>query len=638
MPRSRDEQRRRELLLAVIATMAETGIGARSLRDIAAAAGTSHRMLLHHFGSRDELLVAVVEEVERRQQDSLAELPDDPLEAARAHVGHLRAPELRPFERLFFECYARAAQGEEPFNRLLPGAVDGWLAAVGERAPGGIDATAIRLGLAVTRGLLLDLVATGDEAGVDAAYERFLALLGAAIGPAATGERAPRRRGAAVGAQIGPSRRKSPPVDVLPSRLAVSELAVGAVAAASLAAADLSHARRGPRPAVRVDGRAVSAVFRSDRLVQVDGAADSRLRRVVPVLAHARRLGAHACQLPASPRPTVGRARAVADRPRRRCRSAARGAQVSRRRGRDHRRRRVCAAVRTAEEWREHPQALAVRALPLVSTTRLGDDAPPRRLPPPPLEPLLPAAGLRVLDLTRVIAGPVATATLALLGAEVLRLDPPLLPELPEMHVVNGMGKRSALLDVGRDRELFHRLVASADVVVTGYRPGALDRYGAKPDDMARLKPGLVVASLSAWGAAGPWARRRGFDSIVQAASGVALVDSPDGTTPGALPAQALDYATGFLLAAGILAAVARQHTDGGSVLVQAHLARTAAWLLEHPDDTRRVLPVVSDLLHERRCPIGQLRYPLPAIRFDGGPRDWPAVGGVWGADRPSWL
>jgi AcrR family transcriptional regulator len=168
------------LLEAVIATMAETGIGARSLRDIADAAGTSHRMLLHHFASREELLVAVVEEVERRQLDSLAALPDDPLEAARVIWANLRTPELRPLERLFFECYARAAQGEAPFTRLIPGAVDTWMGAVGEHAPTGVDLPLLRLGLAVTRGLLLDLVATGDEGAVDAAYDRFLALLAGA--------------------------------------------------------------------------------------------------------------------------------------------------------------------------------------------------------------------------------------------------------------------------------------------------------------------------------------------------------------------------------------------------------------------------------------------------------------------------
>jgi AcrR family transcriptional regulator len=177
LPRSRDEDRRRKLLQAVIDTLARTGIGARPLRDIAAAAGTSHRMLLHHFGSREDLLVAVVEEVERRQRERLGALPDDPLGAARAMWSSLRDPQLRPLERLFFECYARAAQGEQPFARLLPEAVDSWLAAVAERAPAAVDAPLARLGLAVTRGLLLDLVGTGDQPGVDAAYERFLEML-----------------------------------------------------------------------------------------------------------------------------------------------------------------------------------------------------------------------------------------------------------------------------------------------------------------------------------------------------------------------------------------------------------------------------------------------------------------------------
>jgi AcrR family transcriptional regulator len=180
LARSRDERRRQDLLQAVIDTMAETGIGARSLRDIAVAAGTSHRMLLHHFGSRDELLVAVVEEVERQQRQSLAALTDGPLEAAQAIWANLHAPELRPLERLFFECYARAAQGEEPFTRLLPGAVDTWLVAVAEQSPPGLDPALIRLGLAVTRGLLLDLVATGEDQAVDAAFDRFLGLLAAA--------------------------------------------------------------------------------------------------------------------------------------------------------------------------------------------------------------------------------------------------------------------------------------------------------------------------------------------------------------------------------------------------------------------------------------------------------------------------
>ena len=183
MPPRPESTLRTELLHALIDAFARGGIGGRSLRDIADAVDTSHRMLLHHFGSRDELLLTIVEEVERRQAASLADLPLDPADAVAAMWEGLRRPELRPFERLFFECYARAAQGEEPFTRLLPGAVDGWLARAEEHTAGAADPAFVRLGLAVTRGLLLDLVATGDEEGVDAAAAHFVTLLRAA-GPA----------------------------------------------------------------------------------------------------------------------------------------------------------------------------------------------------------------------------------------------------------------------------------------------------------------------------------------------------------------------------------------------------------------------------------------------------------------------
>jgi AcrR family transcriptional regulator len=177
LPRPRDDARRRELLDAVIDVFAGGGIGRRPLRAIAEEVGTSHRMLLHHFGSRDALLVAVVEEVERRQTVVFGALPDEPAAAFTAMWADLRRPELRALERLFFECYARAAQGEEPFARLLPAAVQSWLDAADRHTGGAVDPALARLGLAVTRGLLLDLVATGDEAGVDAAAAAFAAAL-----------------------------------------------------------------------------------------------------------------------------------------------------------------------------------------------------------------------------------------------------------------------------------------------------------------------------------------------------------------------------------------------------------------------------------------------------------------------------
>lgn len=170
MARPPDVERRRELLDALVAVFADGGIGGRSLREVAEAVGTSHRMLLHHFSSRDELLVAIVGEVERRQREVLGQLPADPAEGFAAMWADVRRPELRPFERLFFECYARGAQGEEPYARMLPGAVDNWLAEIG-------DVPLARLGLAVIRGLLLDLVGTDDDAGVQAAAEAFADLL-----------------------------------------------------------------------------------------------------------------------------------------------------------------------------------------------------------------------------------------------------------------------------------------------------------------------------------------------------------------------------------------------------------------------------------------------------------------------------
>ncbi len=176
--------RRQELLAEVIADLAREGLGDRSLRDIAASVGTSHRMLIHHFGSRQGLMTAVVEAVEEDQKVFMEALQGESGDVMAAMWQRLREPMLWPAERLFFECYARALHGEEPFARLLPGAIDDWV----ERAVG-LDATSgappdvarayARLGLAVFRGLILDLVGTGDQAGVDAAFSVYLALAGA---------------------------------------------------------------------------------------------------------------------------------------------------------------------------------------------------------------------------------------------------------------------------------------------------------------------------------------------------------------------------------------------------------------------------------------------------------------------------
>jgi AcrR family transcriptional regulator len=177
MARTPDLVRRRQLLDALIEEFAAGGIGDRSLREVATAVGTSHRMLLHHFGSREELLLAIVAGVERRQMTLLPELPAGPAASFAAMWADVRRPELRHLERLFFECYARAAQGEKPFAGMVPGAVNDWLTEVEDLAEGPFEPAMVRLGLAVVRGLLLDLVATNDEAGVDAAAQAFIELL-----------------------------------------------------------------------------------------------------------------------------------------------------------------------------------------------------------------------------------------------------------------------------------------------------------------------------------------------------------------------------------------------------------------------------------------------------------------------------
>jgi AcrR family transcriptional regulator len=182
--------RKQELLEAVVAELTRGGIGDRSLRDIAAAVGTSHRMLIHHFGSREGLLTEVVRTVEAQQRGFLATLdPADP-DISTAMWHRLSDPTLWPAERLFFECYARAARGEPPYASLLPGLVDDWLDATTSMAgpgPHQLARARARLSLALFRGLLLDLVGTEDRAGVDAAFQQYLVLERLAIETAPLG-------------------------------------------------------------------------------------------------------------------------------------------------------------------------------------------------------------------------------------------------------------------------------------------------------------------------------------------------------------------------------------------------------------------------------------------------------------------
>lgn len=419
---------------------------------------------------------------------------------------------------------------------------------------------------------------------------------------------------------------------VLPSRLPVRELARASVGSASLAAAELLALRNGvPVPAVRVDEAAVATAFISERHLRINGqtptsfAPLSRFWRTADgwVRTHANYPHHRARLLRALGMTDTGRDEAHVD-------------QVAKE-----------LAAREALEIQETVYAaggLAVAVasapapagLPLIEAARIGEGG-PRSLAPASL----PAEGVRVLDFTRTISGPVATRTLALLGADVLRVDAPWLQEDPDAHADTGPGKRSTLLDLTTPvgRRALEDLLAEADVVVTGYRPGALDRHGLGPAALLARRPGLTVAQLCAWGWSGPWSERRGFDSLVQAGTGIAAIEATDDGRPGVLPAQALDHATGYLLAAAVLRALSERLTDGGGRHLRLSLAGTASWLLHGIDAT----PAEGGgydpgpWLTETPSSYGLLSHALPPIHYDGAPGNWKQAPTPWGSDLPKW-
>lgn len=267
----------------------------------------------------------------------------------------------------------------------------------------------------------------------------------------------------------------------------------------------------------------------------------------------------------------------------------------------------------------------ALRRIPLVESTPTGRTSVRR----PPASPGL--EGIRVLDLTRVIAGPVCTRTLALLGADVLRVDPPGLPEPDWQHLDTGHGKRSTILDARS--HLFEELLDRADVIVLGYRPSAVERLGLSRETLTERHPGLIVAELSAWGHDRP--DRRGFDSLVQAESGIAMVESPDGERPGALPVQALDHSAGYLLAAAVCDAVRLRAEDGITLAARTSLRRIAAEMLGMPRTAEPgpATPIDPTAHTERFRVAGHdlvtVRSAIPGLSFDA-PRPW-------GRDRAEW-
>ena len=287
----------------------------------------------------------------------------------------------------------------------------------------------------------------------------------------------------------------------------------------------------------------------------------------------------------------------------------------------------VVAALRSPAQWAAHPQSSAVATQPLVAIERIGEAAP---LPWTALaSSQRPLHGVRVLELTRILAGPVAGRTLAAYGADVLLVNAAHLPNI-EALIDTSRGKLSAWADL-RDqagREKLREAVRGAHVFLQSYRPGALESRGFGPRELARIRPGVVYASLSAYGPSGPWARRRGFDSLVQATTGLNVAEGQacGSSEPRALPMQILDMASGFLLAFGMQVALWRQQREGGSWHVQISLARTAQWLralgtVEHGFDAPP--PDFSGWLESSASGYGELQAMAHSAEFSHTPAGW---------------
>lgn len=416
----------------------------------------------------------------------------------------------------------------------------------------------------------------------------------------------------------------------LPSAFAVTDLACASIAAAGQAVSELLHAQTGRVPGLEVDRRLASFWFATS--IRPQGWSVPPLWDPVAGDYATQdgwiRLHTNAPHHRAAAESVLG---ACADR-------AAMESQVAKWAKTDLELAVVeaggCAAeMRTWAQWQAHPQGIAVNAEPLIQFTA-GSHPNPQPWQGSVARPL---AGIKVLDLTRVLAGPVASRFLAGLGADVLRIDPPTWNEpgvVPEVT----LGKRCARLDLHdpADRAVFENLLKDADILLHGYRADALERLGYGVSKRQQLAPGLIDVSLNAYGWSGPWQNRRGFDSLVQMSSGIAEVGQQwkKAEIPTPLPVQALDHATGYLMAAAAITLLGR----GGSARLS--LARTAKLLIENGPGTDEPLRAEDEndqgLLIEQTPwgPAHRLHVPL---KINGTPLQWAIPAAELGSHRAQW-
>lgn len=429
----------------------------------------------------------------------------------------------------------------------------------------------------------------------------------------------------------------SGPRTVLPSHFDVTGLATASVAAATLAAAEFLSVRNDRRPLpVTVDSRPACAAFAAEALFTPVGWDRPEIWDPIAGNYQAQDGWIRLHTNYAYHRAAVERLLGAGDR------ESVRAA-VARWKAEDLETAVVeaggCAAVmRTREGWLASPAGAATAGAPLVPAADRGLPAGMAGA-----GGSRPYSGVRVLDLTRVIAGPVATRFLAAYGADVLRVDPPGFAEVPALLPETTAGKRTAALDLttAGGRAAFEGLVATADVLVTGLRADALARLGYDDGALAALNPALIVASLDAYGWDGPWRDRRGFDSLVQMSSGIAAAGAAaaGADNPVPLPVQALDHGCGYLIAAVVGRALTRRLTESVVSRIRVSLIGTAnlLWSLPRPGE-QPPMPKPSDVpLADTHTAWGPARrVPLPG-EIAGVDAEWRVEAGPLGRHQPTW-
>jgi crotonobetainyl-CoA:carnitine CoA-transferase CaiB-like acyl-CoA transferase len=434
---------------------------------------------------------------------------------------------------------------------------------------------------------------------------------------------------------------------ILPTPFRIGETSAAAIAAVGLAASELWELRTGRRQQIAVDTRQATASLRSTHYMEMDGAAVSTERNAVMGTYPAKngRWSYLHCNFPNHRTAALSVLGVPEDR------EAVRQA-VAKWDALELEEAIIAAKgaggmVRTMDEWAKHPQAAAIGSLPLMEIVKIGD-SPKEALP----DGDRPLSGVRVLDLTRVLAGPTCARTLAEHGADVLKITAAHLPNLGYQEYDTGHGKLSAHLDLRepKDVETLRGLVREGDVFSQGYRPGTLADRGFSPETLARLRPGIVCVSLSAFGHVGPWASRRGFDTVVQTVSGITARQGElfPGAAPGPqfYPVSAIDYLTGYLMAFGTMVALARRAREGGSWLVRISLAQTGRWLVgrgEVPVAQLKDVPKEFSAAELERwtitsdTPAGRLHHLAPVVRMSETPPRWARPAVPLGYHPPVW-